>query len=94
MREPQFNVRMSQELKDKVAALAEKNKRSMNAEIVAAIEDAVRKPLMAQIEELRKERDYAEVDAFMSERAYGQDVFEEKLVKLEEITKKLQDLLK
>ncbi|MBN5380637.1 Arc family DNA-binding protein [Serratia marcescens] len=41
MRDPQFNVRMPQELKDKIAALAERNKRSMNAEIVAAIEAAI-----------------------------------------------------
>lgn len=41
MREPQFNVRMPQELKDRLAALAEKNKRSMNAEIIASIELAL-----------------------------------------------------
>ncbi|XUU46990.1 Arc family DNA-binding protein [Serratia nematodiphila] len=41
MRDPQFNVRMPQELKEKIAALAERNKRSMNAEIVAAIEAAI-----------------------------------------------------
>ncbi|QDX31943.1 Arc family DNA-binding protein [Dickeya poaceiphila] len=37
-RNPQFNVRIHPELKEKVAALAERNKRSINAEIVAALE--------------------------------------------------------
>lgn len=37
-RNPQFNVRIQPELKEKVAALAERNKRSVNAEIVAALE--------------------------------------------------------
>jgi predicted DNA-binding protein len=39
--DPQFNLRMSQELKDKISALAKKNKRSLNAEIVAAVESAI-----------------------------------------------------
>lgn len=37
-RNPQFNVRIPPELKDKVTALAERNKRAVNAEIVAALE--------------------------------------------------------
>ncbi|HIE4607732.1 Arc family DNA-binding protein [Klebsiella aerogenes] len=37
-RDPQINIRISQELKDAVQALAEANKRSVNAELVAAIE--------------------------------------------------------
>lgn len=37
-RNPQFNVRIPPELKEKVVALAEKNKRAVNAEIVAALE--------------------------------------------------------
>ncbi|ENY4833038.1 Arc family DNA-binding protein [Serratia marcescens] len=40
-RNPQFNVRIPPELKKEVVALAEKNKRSVNAEIVAAIEAAI-----------------------------------------------------
>ncbi|MBA0216772.1 Arc family DNA-binding protein [Pectobacterium brasiliense] len=42
-RNPQFNVRIPPELKEKVAALAERNKRSVNAEIVAALELVCRK---------------------------------------------------
>ncbi|EDR7342080.1 Arc family DNA-binding protein [Salmonella enterica subsp. salamae] len=37
-RNPQFNVRIPPELKEKVTALAERNKRAVNAEIVAALE--------------------------------------------------------
>jgi hypothetical protein len=39
--EPKVNIRLPQELKDKLHALAEKNKRSVNAEVVAAIEEAL-----------------------------------------------------
>lgn len=35
---PQVNLRLPEELKDKVAKLADKHKRSANAEMVAAIE--------------------------------------------------------
>ncbi|WP_368870085.1 Arc family DNA-binding protein [Proteus mirabilis] len=37
-RNPQFNVRISPELKEEIVALAEKNKRPINAEINAALE--------------------------------------------------------
>ncbi|MFE8049318.1 Arc family DNA-binding protein [Brenneria goodwinii] len=39
--EPKVNIRLPQELKEKLHALAEKNKRSVNAEVVAAIELAL-----------------------------------------------------
>ncbi|WJM82661.1 MULTISPECIES: Arc family DNA-binding protein [Pectobacterium] len=42
-RNPQFNVRIPPELKEKVVTLAERNKRSVNAEIVAALELVCRK---------------------------------------------------
>ncbi|MBI6135094.1 Arc family DNA-binding protein [Serratia marcescens] len=41
--EPKVNVRLPQELKDRLHALAAQNKRSVNAEIVAAIEFACRR---------------------------------------------------
>ncbi|EDQ2394164.1 Arc family DNA-binding protein [Salmonella enterica subsp. enterica] len=40
-RDPQINIRLPQELKDRLTALAGNNKRSVNAEAVAAIEMAV-----------------------------------------------------
>lgn len=40
-RDPQINVRLPQELKDKLHALAEGNKRSVNAEVIAAVELAL-----------------------------------------------------
>ncbi|EIT2340010.1 Arc family DNA-binding protein [Salmonella enterica] len=40
-RHPQVNLRLPEELKERVAVLAEKNKRSANAEMVAAIESWV-----------------------------------------------------
>lgn len=41
--EPKVNVRLPQELKDRLHALAANNKRSVNAEIVSAIEIACRR---------------------------------------------------
>lgn len=38
LRNPQFNVRLPPELKEKVVTLAERNKRAVNAEIIAALE--------------------------------------------------------
>ncbi|ECE0459769.1 Arc family DNA-binding protein [Salmonella enterica] len=40
-RDPQINVRLPQELKDELHAIAERNKRSVNAEVIAAIELAL-----------------------------------------------------
>ncbi|EIM5533256.1 Arc family DNA-binding protein [Salmonella enterica subsp. enterica] len=40
-RDPQLNIRLPQELKDRLTVLAGNNKRSVNAEAVAAIEMAV-----------------------------------------------------
>ncbi len=40
-RDPQINIRLPQELKDRLTVLAGNNKRSVNAEAVAAIEMAV-----------------------------------------------------
>ncbi|WP_313382802.1 Arc family DNA-binding protein [Pantoea sp.] len=39
--DPQFNLRMTQELKDLVAASAKKNGRSMNSEILQMLQDAI-----------------------------------------------------
>lgn len=39
--EPQINVRVSNELKAKIKARAQRNRRSMNAEIVQILQDAV-----------------------------------------------------
>ncbi|MEQ9912219.1 Arc family DNA-binding protein [Pectobacterium polaris] len=40
-RDPQINVRLPPELKEKLHLLAEKNKRSVNTEAIAAIELAI-----------------------------------------------------
>jgi len=40
--DPQINFRLPQDLKDQLHALAAKNKRSVNAEMVAAIELAIK----------------------------------------------------
>lgn len=42
--EPQINIRVSEELKNKIKAKAEANGRSMNAEIVLMLKEAVAKP--------------------------------------------------
>ncbi|CAI0819442.1 Arc-like DNA binding domain [Serratia entomophila] len=48
--EPKVNVRLPQELKDRLHALAAQNKRSVNAEIVSAIEFACRRAFGEVIE--------------------------------------------
>ncbi len=40
---PQVNLRLPEQLKDKISAMAERNKRSANSEMVAAIEEWVRR---------------------------------------------------
>ncbi|MDC9591138.1 Arc family DNA-binding protein [Xenorhabdus sp. XENO-10] len=42
-REPQINIRLPQDLKEAVQNMASDNKRSVNAEIVAVLLDAVRR---------------------------------------------------
>lgn len=42
-RHPQVNLRLPEDLKEKISAIAERNKRSANAEMVAAIEDWIRR---------------------------------------------------
>nr|DAI72743.1 MAG TPA: hypothetical protein [Caudoviricetes sp.] len=55
--EPQINIRISKELKAKVKARAQHNKRSMNAEIVQIIEDAVDGKAFSSDELAKKEAD-------------------------------------
>ncbi|EAN4946471.1 Arc family DNA-binding protein [Salmonella enterica] len=42
-RDPQINVRLPADLKDAVQKMAEDNKRSVNAEVVAALLEAVKR---------------------------------------------------
>jgi len=42
-RHPQVNLRLPEELKEKIALMAKRNKRSSNAEMVEAIEEWIRK---------------------------------------------------
>jgi len=42
-RHPQVNLRLPEELKEQISKIAERNKRSANSEMVAAIEDWVRR---------------------------------------------------
>lgn len=56
-REPQFNVRMPADLKDAITEQAAKNKRSINAEIVAAIEFS----LAAQRGQVKSQGDNVEI---------------------------------
>ncbi|MCC8364909.1 Arc family DNA-binding protein [Xenorhabdus sp. PB61.4] len=51
-RDPQINIRLPQDLKEAVHDMASYNKRSVNAEIVAVLLDAVRKHRRHQIETL------------------------------------------
>ena len=39
--DPQFNLRMTQELKDAISERAKRNGRSLNAEIIQVLEDAI-----------------------------------------------------
>ncbi|BCZ39845.1 Arc family DNA-binding protein [Serratia marcescens] len=49
-RDPQINVRLPQDLKEAVQNMAADNKRSVNAEIVAVLLDAVRKHNLSPID--------------------------------------------
>lgn len=50
-----FGVRMPPDLKDRVAAAAKSNNRSMNAEIVATLEEKYPRPLDPEFEEFWEE---------------------------------------
>ncbi|MBQ4775278.1 Arc family DNA-binding protein [Pectobacterium quasiaquaticum] len=86
-RNPQFNVRIPPELKEKVVTLAERNKRSVNAEIVAALELVCRKAFGEIIEH------DAGVDVLNEHESKLLESSIETLKKVSETEKKLDELM-
>ncbi|MCA6954647.1 Arc family DNA-binding protein [Pectobacterium polaris] len=72
--EPKVNIRLPQEMKDKLHALAEKNKRSVNAEVVAAIEEALIKDKMNDSEIPGSGGMMAKANEFMTPRRVLEEI--------------------
>ncbi|MEL5881947.1 Arc family DNA-binding protein [Citrobacter freundii] len=91
--EPKVNIRLPQELKDKLHALALKNKRSVNAEVVSAIEKAVE--LLTDDEEfeiLKQERDSVNNDFWKNAKITDGVHLDERLKRLDERLKRLDEI--
>lgn len=72
--EPQINVRVSNELKAKIKARAQRNRRSMNAEIVQILQDAVDDSLQGKESFAQKEADkFKEALLATLNNMYGKD---------------------
>jgi hypothetical protein len=69
--DPQFNLRLPYELKEKVKQRAKMNNRSINAEIVATMEESLSKP-----SPVRGYRDDAEREADAASREIQKLVFD------------------
>ncbi len=92
--EPKVNIRLPQELKDKLHALAAKNKRSVNAEMVAAIERAVAGlGSDAEIERLKREREDVAQEVLRRGVLENVEDLDGKLKRLDDIAKRLEDML-
>ena len=72
--EPQINVRVSNELKAKIKARAQRNRRSMNAEIVQILQDAVDDSLQGKESFAQREADkFKEALLATLNNMYGKD---------------------
>lgn len=69
--DPQFNLRLPYELKEKVKQRAKMNNRSINAEIVATMEESLARP-----SPVRGYRDDAEREADIASREIQKLVFD------------------
>ncbi|MFP7605645.1 Arc family DNA-binding protein [Serratia quinivorans] len=94
--DPVFNLRMPLEMKDALVEKAKKNGRSLNAEIVQILENALyeenEKIHANEAFKLRSQISQAQTDAFFKERSNQK--IDEQLEKIDELTKRLDLLLK
>jgi len=75
--DPKVNIRLPADLKEQLHTLAAENKRSVNAEVVAAIENAIRSNKLAK----SREEKLKQVDADGKRVYMTVDEAQEKLVK-------------
>lgn len=91
-----FNLRFPDGMREVIAERAKRNGRSMNSEIIQILEDAIvsdsEKTHEREVGSLRSEISYLNTDILFSDRA--SQPIDEKLKKLDEITKRLESLLK
>ncbi|ECJ4667071.1 Arc family DNA-binding protein [Salmonella enterica] len=72
--EPQINIRISKELKAKVKSRAQHNRRSMNAEIIQILEDAIDGRSFSKDDFAQQEADkFKEVLLETLKKIYGKD---------------------
>lgn len=91
--EPKVNIRLPQDLKDKLHALALKNKRSVNAEVVSAIEKAIESLTDdEELEILKQERDSVNNDFWKNAKITEGVHLDERLKRLDEIAERLEKL--
>lgn len=94
--DPVFNLRMPLEMKDALVEKAKKNGRSLNAEIVQILENALceesGKIHASEVLKIRSQISQAQTDAFFNERSNQK--IDEQLEKIDELTKRLDLLLK
>ncbi|UFK38508.1 Arc family DNA-binding protein [Pectobacterium parvum] len=88
--EPKINIRLPQELKEELHSLAARNKRSVNAEAVAAIEKALR--TAQEIDEARMQQQEIADRLITAEVQYDREGADKYYKLLEQIEKRLRSL--
>ncbi|MEI7409951.1 Arc family DNA-binding protein [Pectobacterium aroidearum] len=88
--EPKINIRLPQELKEELHSLAARNKRSVNAEAVAAIEKAIR--TAQEIDEARMQQQEIADRLITAEVQYDREGADKYYKLLEQIEKRLRSL--
>lgn len=86
--EPKINIRLPQELKEELHSLAARNKRSVNAEAVAAIEKAIR--TAHEIEEARMQQQEIADRLITAEVQYDREEADKYYQLLKQIEKRLR----
>ncbi|MEL7631186.1 Arc family DNA-binding protein [Pectobacterium aroidearum] len=86
--EPKINIRLPQELKEELHSLAARNKRSVNAEAVAAIEKAIR--TAQNIDEARMQQQEIADRLITAEVQYDREEADKYYKLLKQIEKRLR----
>lgn len=83
--EPPYGLRMPRELKAKVKAMAEDSNRSMNAEIIAALEEWVERP---SVEAAQASAMMERAEMLLVERATVDEKLSQILAKIDKMSKR------
>ncbi|EBB7877455.1 Arc family DNA-binding protein [Salmonella enterica] len=88
-REPTIHIRLSQELKDQLHSLAKDNKRSVNAEAVAAIEAAIHQSIGKKEpwDLTEKETDFSLEYEFKKQMEKQEEMYREMMKRLSDLEK-------